>query len=136
MKKPQPKKSHGFAVNKSMEIRRAAKSLVAQGRPPRPRDIILILKEAGIEVTSQQVSMALTNTEFAYRRNTPQWDRPRPALPDPLEAVRQTSPKNLSDAEEFVRKIGSLEGAIASLVALGLLKREPEEREQEYYGGA
>lgn len=128
-------KSPGLVVNKAAEIRRTASLLVSQGELPRPSTIRERLKRRSIVVTSQQVSMALSNTEFAYRRNTPKWESPKPVLPDPLECLRQTSRQNLEDAEEFARKIGSLEGAIASLVALGQLKREPEEREQ-YYGGA
>jgi hypothetical protein len=128
-------KTPGLAVNKAAEIRKAAKRMVAQGRAPSPKKIVLALEEAGIKVTSPQVSTALADTEFAYRRNTPKWESPRPVLPDPLECFRQTSRQNLEDAEKFARKIGSLEGAIASLVALGQLKREPEEREH-YCGGA
>ena len=135
MKSPQPRKTPGLVVNKAAEIRRAASLLVSHRELPRPSTIRELLRRRGIVVTSQQVSMALSNTEFAYRRNTPKWEGPRPVLPDPLECIRQTSRQNLDDAEELVRKVGSLKGAIASLVALGQLKRE-REQEPQYYGGA
>lgn len=127
-------KSPGLVVNKAAEIRRTASLLVSQGEPPRPCTIRDILGRKGIKVSSAQVSMALTDTEFAYRRNTPKRDAPRQALPDPLECVRQTSKQNLDDAEELVRKVGSIEVAIASLVALGQLKREPTQ--EQHHGGA
>lgn len=133
MKKTKKTRGAGIVPNKAMEIRRAAKSLSSQGQLPRPKTIRELLGGKGIKVSSAQVSMALKDTEFAYRRNQTPGERPQ-LLPDPLEAVRQISPEDLPRAREFARIMGSTQRAIAALVALGQF-REPEP-EQEYYGGA
>ena len=106
-------------VNKTAEIRKAARALVLKGMPPRPMDIVAKLKKAGIEVTSAQVSTALADTEFAFRRNREEWDRPRSLLPEPTLALSQVSIEDVLEARKFVERIGSLEKAMAALVALG-----------------
>jgi|688.fasta_scaffold204983_2 hypothetical protein len=111
-------KSPGFVVNKTAEIRRVASQLVSQGKPPRPKLIKETLKAEGIEVTSAQVSMALTNTEFAYRRNQIDWQRPPVIYPEPALALGQVSVDDVLEARKFVERLGSLEKAMAALVAL------------------
>ncbi|NDD54550.1 hypothetical protein EBZ39_11865 [bacterium] len=86
--------------NKSMEIRKAARELVAQGKPPRP-----------------QVSTALRDTEFALRK--PDWHNPPVILPDPAQALGQVSIEDVLKARKFVDEMGTLEKAAASIVALG-----------------
>jgi hypothetical protein len=112
-------KSPGFVVNKTAKIRKVASELVAQGEPPRPKVIKEILEAEGIEVSSAQVSMALTDTEFAYRRNKVEWTRPQVVFPDPALALGQVSIDDVLEARKFVERLGSLEKAMAALVALG-----------------
>lgn len=106
-------------VNKSAEIRKAARAFVSKGMPPRPMDIVAKLRKAGIEVTSAQVSTALAGTEFAFRRNREEWVRPRPLFPEPTLALSQVSIEDVLEARKFVERLGSLERAMAALVALG-----------------
>ena len=117
--KPQKQKSPGLVVNKAAEIRRVASLLVTEGELPRPKTIRQRLGRKGIVVTSQQVSMALANTEFAYRRIQVDQRRPPVVFPDPTLALGQVSIDDVYKAREFVRSMGSLEKAMAALVALG-----------------
>jgi hypothetical protein len=110
-------KSPGLVVNKAAEIRRTASLLVSQGELPRPSTIRERLKRKGIVVTSQQVSMALSNTEFAYRRNQIDQGRPPVLFPDPALALRQVSIEDVMEARKFVEKLGGIEKAMAALVA-------------------
>lgn len=132
MKKP---RSKGLVPNKSHEIRRTAKDLVLQGKPPRPKVIKELLEAKGIHVLSSQVSTALRDTPFAMRKPPTDWEGAKIALPDPLDAVRQIDPDDLPKAREFARTMGSTQKAIAALVVLGLFKKEEQEPEH-YYGGA
>ena len=79
--------------------------------------------------------MALANTEFAYRRIQVDQRRPPVVFPDPLDAFSQVLPNEFPKAQEFAREMGSIERAIAALVALLHCKREQTEEEQ-HYGGA
>jgi hypothetical protein len=112
-------KSSGLVVNKAAEIRRVASLLVSEGELPRPKTIRERLGRKGIVVTSQQVSMALSNTEFAYRRNQIDQRRSPVFFPEPTLALGQVSIDDVYKAREFVRSMGSLEKAMAALVALG-----------------
>jgi hypothetical protein len=125
--------NHAPAVNKTLEIRRAARQLVSQGKPPRPLDIMAILGRDGIKVKSSQVSTALKNTEFAFRRNRESWEWPRVSEnldPGPV------SLKELNAAEQFAKAVGGQERALAAIVALRQLKKDQPAEEDEYYGGA
>ena len=133
--KPQKQKSPGLVVNKAAEIRRVASLLVTEGELPRPKTIRQRLGRKGIVVTSQQVSMALANTEFAYRRIQVDQRRPPVVFPDPLDAISQVCAEEFPKVKEFAREMGSIDRAIASLVALLHCKREQTEEEQ-HYGGA
>jgi hypothetical protein len=104
------------APNKSLEIRRAARELVSEGKPPRPRDIIDRLKSKGIEVLSSQVSTALRGTDLALRKTRPGRTF---ILPDPAHALRQVSVDDILKARKFAEEMGTLEKAAASIVALG-----------------
>jgi hypothetical protein len=106
-------------VSKTAEIRKAARFLVSNGLPPRPIDIVARLKKAGIDVTSAQVSTALAGTEFAFRRNREEWERPRSLFPDPALALSQVSIEDVLEARKFVERLGGLKRAMAALVALG-----------------
>jgi hypothetical protein len=108
-----------LVVNKTAAIRRVAALLVAQGKPPRPIIIKETLKAEGIEVSSAQVSMALTDTEFAYRRNTASQIRTSVMFPEPALAFQLVGLEDVQKAKKFVAEIGSLEKAMAALVALG-----------------
>lgn len=121
-------KSPGLVVNKAAEIRRIASLLVAQGDLPRPKTIRERLRRKGISVTSQQVSMALAKTEFAYRRN--QVDQRPPVLfPEPTLALAQVSIDDVIKAKAFVADVGTIEKAMAALVALKQFGGESSEDE-------
>jgi hypothetical protein len=124
---------HAPAANKAAEIRMAASRLVAQGKPPRPKDIMAILGRAGIKVKSSQVSTALADTEFAFRRNRDGWDQIRAAENLNTEPV---SLKELNAAEQFAKAVGGQERALAAIVALGRLRKEEPDGDDDYYGGA
>ena len=109
-KKMKKHKTPGLVPNKSMEIRKAARELVSQGKTPRPRDIVAQLKAKGIVTSSQQVSMALSNTEFAYRRN------------QEAQALGQVSIEDVFKAKKFVADLGTIEKAMAALAALKKFK--------------
>jgi hypothetical protein len=111
-------KSPGLVVNKAAEIRRVASLLVSQGKLPRPKAIREHLGRKGIVVTSQQVSMALANTEFAYRRNQIEPRRPPVLFPEPTLALGQVSIEDVIKARNFAADIGTIEKAMAALVAL------------------
>jgi hypothetical protein len=113
------KKAPGLVVNKAAEIRRVANVLVAEGEIPRPKTIRERLRRDGLTVTSQQVSMALANTEFAYRRIQVDQRQPPVVFPEPTLALSQVSIDDVLEARKFVERLGSLEKAMAALVALG-----------------
>ena len=132
----QTKKTPDIVPNKAREIREAAKWMVAQGKPPSPKKIMIILKESGIKVTSAQVSTALAKTEFAYRKNTAKWDSPRPVLPDPLDAAMdQVTLPDLIAAQELVGKLGSMEKAAAALFALSRLGGKAQKEDLDHQNG-
>jgi hypothetical protein len=109
----------GRAVSKSEAIRQMARELVSKGQAPRPKDIVTELRKKGIVVLSSQVSTALRDTEFALRQLRVDWDSPPVLFPEPAIALRQVSIEDVNKARDFVCLIGSLEKAMAALVALG-----------------
>ena len=52
-------KDYNMKINKSEEIRKAARAICTGNEKVRPRDVITYLKAKGIEVVSPQVSMVL-----------------------------------------------------------------------------
>jgi hypothetical protein len=113
------RKESGSAISKSDAIRQMARELVSKGQPPRPKDIVTELRKKGIVVLSSQVSTALRDTEFALRQLRVDWDSPPVLFPEPALALRQVSIDDVNKARDFVCLIGSLEKAMAALVALG-----------------
>jgi len=118
-------KSKGVVVNKAAEIRRVANVLVAEGEIPRPKTIRERLGRHGLTVTSQQVSMALTNTEFAYRRNKVDQRRPRLPMPDLAESIRGVNLEELAQAKTFIGLMGGPEKAIRAVVAASHIADPP-----------
>lgn len=112
-------------MSKSKEIRKVARQMVHEGKPPRPKEIVARLKAKGINVYSSQVSTALRGTDFALRKPLPPNDHTD--MP-PFEDVRK--------ARDFVRSIGSLERAMNAISAFGLFKQEQDRETEQYYGGA
>lgn len=108
---------------KSAMIRSAARNLAAQGRPPRPKDIVEMLAKKGVRVLSSQVSTALRGTDLALAKPPEAWRTDQPDRAAPRD--------NIARAEQFVRETGSVEEAIAAIGAFIQARRE-----QEYYGGA
>ena len=105
-------------VNKTHAIRDEARKLIAAGMLPRPREIIRILKEKKIEVSSAQVTMACKGAGLMLRdQRTKQKDALREDLPISAEAIGQVAIGDLFEAREFVLKMGSLDRAVASLAA-------------------
>jgi len=107
----------GRAISKSEAIRQMARELVSKGQPPRPKDIVAELRKQGLEVLSSQVTTALRETEFALRQFRVDWDHPPVLFPNPTLALGQVSIEDVQKAKKFVLEIGSLEKAMAALVA-------------------
>ena len=133
--KNRPKKSTGLVVNKTAEIRKVAKRLAAQGKPPRPKDIMKIRAQEGVRVLSSQVSVALRGTGLRLKERSSHWETPV-TTPSPLEAIKKVSIDQLKAAEQFAKTVGGQDIAIASIVALGCLRQEPHEEPEDHYGGA
>jgi hypothetical protein len=76
--------------------------------------------------------MALSNTEFAYRRHATQSAHPMIVI-DPLSAVNKVSHEEIGRAGRLVKEMGSFEKALDALVAYGQLKRdaEPDQNQPE-----
>jgi hypothetical protein len=104
-------------VNKSEQIRTVAKMMIAEGKPPRPIEIVEFLKAKGITVTSGQVSLALKGTSLALRPSGPGGMPSRVYLPDPIEALRRVRLEDLGKAKEFISDMGGIEKAIVAIVA-------------------
>lgn len=92
-------KSPGMILNKAAEIRREASLLASQGVLPRPKVVREQLGRKGITVTSQQVSMALSKTEFAYRKN-----QPHQSPKSPKSACENLGGKSVCDAIMAIKK--------------------------------
>ena len=111
--------NRGQKVNKTQEIRRVAKEMADKGKRPRPMEIVAILKEEGVPVTSSQVSTALTDTEWAFRPRRKSGGRATGERTSLAAAVsRQVSYDDLLAALEFVRKLGDIDKCVSALVAL------------------
>lgn len=104
-------------VNKSEQIRNVAKMMIAEGKPPRPIEIVEILEAKGIKVTSGQVSLALKGSSLALRRSGPGGASSRVYLPDPIEALRRARLEDLRKAKDFIADMGGIEKAIIAIVA-------------------
>ena len=104
-------------VNKTAEIRDAAQKMILEGRPPRPVEIMEVLAAKGIEVSSGQICVALRGTELALKEHMGAKQRLLVAFPDLTTAVNQVGIDDLLVAREFVQRLGTLERAMASLVA-------------------
>ena len=104
-------------VNKSEQIKNVAKMMIAEGKPPRPVEIVETLKAKGIKVTSGQVSLALKGSSLALRRSGPGGAPSRIYLPDPIEALRRARLEDLRKAKDFITDMGGIEKAIIAIVA-------------------
>lgn len=104
--------------NKAEAIRQAAKSL---GKKVRPRDVIAMLKEQGIEVSSAQVSTTLKSMGMRRTR------RGRRAAIGGMGSSRVAShsqPVTVEDliaAKKLVNQLGSVEAASQAISALARL---------------
>jgi arginine repressor len=104
--------------NKAEAIRQAAKSL---GKKVRPRDIIAMLKEQGIEVSSAQVS---TTLKAMGMRRTRRGRKPASGGTGASHAASRSEPITLEDliaAKKLVNQLGSAEAASRALSALARL---------------
>lgn len=104
-------------VNKSEQIRTVAKMMIAEGKPPRPVEIVEFLAAKGIKVTSGQVSLALKGSSLALRGRGPGGVSSRVYLPDPIEALGRVRLDDLGKAKEFITRMGGIEKAINAIVA-------------------
>jgi len=107
-------------VNKSEEIRKAAKGLQEKGEKPRPVTIIAQLKKQGIEVSSPQVSMVLKRMGFRPRKRR---KGGKPLAAGAAKAVRTARPLKISvddlvAARKAVGQLGGLDRALAAIEAL------------------
>lgn len=104
-------------INKTAKIREAARKMIEKGRPPRPVEIVDALAAEGIDVSSGQVCVALRGTEFALKEHIGPMAHPVVSFPNLATAIGQVGLDDLLAAREFVQRIGSLEKAMATLVA-------------------
>lgn len=121
----------GATVNKTQEIRAIAREMIDEGFRPRPSEIVAELwRRKRIEVSGPQVSMALRGTGMEFRRpKEPQPEASFGMLPDPAAAMSEVSVEHLLLVREFIKKIGSLDKALAAVIAyrhlgMGGVKRE------------
>lgn len=103
-------------LNKTREIRETAKALAKTGEVVRPRDVVKALQARKIDVSSPQVSAALRGTGLAVRQKRRYLGRglQRPPL---RFAGPSVSIDDLLKARDYVERIGSVEKAIAALLA-------------------
>lgn len=114
-------------VNKTLAIRQEAQRLISEGKPPRPREIIQALANRGIRVTSPQVTMACKGTGLMLKEHRAKQHEPRDEeLPAFQAAISLVSLDDLIQARDFVRRLGSVDRAIASLVAFRQLGNREE----------
>ena len=105
-------------VNKTKAIRQEAQQLINEGKPPRPREIIRALAEKGIRVTSPQVTTACQGTGLMLKEVRAKQKRIQDGNSANVEvALGRVSLDDLIEAREFVRRVGGLDRAIASLAA-------------------
>ena len=97
-------------VNKSEEIRKAAKAMQDKGEKPRPVVIIATLKKQGIVVSSPQVSMVLKKMGLRPSRG-----RKAAAAGGRSGAI---SVEDLLAAKKLVNHFGGAARALAALEAL------------------
>jgi hypothetical protein len=117
MKKAKNPKSDASRVNKTQKIREAARKLLEKtGSRPRPKDIIRELEGEKIAVTSPQVSQALAGTDLAFRQKRA-IRKTQADFPDPSTAIGLVSVDDLIAARDYVLTVGTLDKAIAALVA-------------------
>ena len=108
--------AHG---NKAEAIRAAAKSL---GKKVRPRDVIAMLKEQGIEVSSAQVSTTLKNMGMKIvRRGRKAGVGAVPALSRTASQSHSITIEDLIAAKKLVNQLGSVEAASKAFSALARL---------------
>jgi hypothetical protein len=98
-------------VNKSEEIRKAAKAMQDKGEKPRPVVIIAALKKQGIAVSSPQVSMVLKRMGLRPSRG-------RKAAATTGGRSGALSVEDLLAAKKLVSQFGTTARAMAALEAL------------------
>jgi arginine repressor len=103
--------------NKAEAIRQAAKSL---GRKVRPRDVIAMLKEQGIEVSSAQVSTTLKSMGMRRTRRGRKGHASTLAGKPPASSTHITI-DDLIAAKKLVEHLGGIEQAKTAIGALAKL---------------
>lgn len=105
--------------NKAESIRQAAKSL---GKKVRPRDVIAMLKDQGIEVTSGQVSTTLKTMGMRRtRRGRKPASGAEAGTPRAASRFESVTIEDLIAAKKLVTQLGSVEAASQALSALARL---------------
>lgn len=109
----------GATINKTQEIREVASEMIKGGVRPRPSEIVEELwSRKRIRVSGPQVSMALKGTGMEFRPpREPQPEALVATLPDPTTAMSLISVEHLLLVREFIKKIGSLDKALAAVIA-------------------
>ena len=102
---------------KAEAIRSAAKSL---GKKVRPRDVIAMLKEQGIEVSSAQVSTTLKAMGMRRTRRG-RGAGVRAAAPRAIGRTESISINDLIAAKKLVEQLGGIEQAKTAISALAKL---------------
>jgi len=109
---PRTKKSAVGEISKAEHIRQAAKTM---GKKVRPKQIIAVLKEQGIVVTSPQVSSTLKAAGYHRKRRGKK--AASATAPTPASANGLTL-NALVAAKERIHKAGSVKAAEAAIQAM------------------
>lgn len=104
--------------HKAEAIRSAARSL---GKKVRPRDVIAMLKDQGIEVSSAQVSTTLKSMGMRRSRRGGKTRAAMAAAPRMTSKATAISIDYLIAAKKLVNQLGSVEAASQALAALAKL---------------
>lgn len=112
---PRRRKTKASGVNKSEAIRGALSSL---GNSARPRDVIALLSEKGVNVSPALVTNVITRTRAKRPGRKP--GRPKSAVRNG-NGVESVSLAVLIEAKKLVDTVGSVDEAKRALTALGRL---------------
>ena len=106
---PRPKKSATGEISKAEHIRQTAKKM---GKKVRPKEIVAVLKEQGIVVTSQQVSTTLHAAGYRRRRRGKKTTGAAAPIANGLNL------EALIAAKALIQKVGSIKAAEEALAAM------------------
>jgi hypothetical protein len=118
---PRPKKSRAAKAEQPSRAEMIRQTARAMGGKVRPRDIIAVLKEKGIVVSSTLVSKTLAAAGFRRRRRR----RKLGTGANVPQATSASGPLNLDAllaAKALIARVGGIENALAAISTLKKLQ--------------